>query len=67
MKLLKKLCFWRKKLPRSAPDVGAVLSDSLKAELALIAAQLKSEHVSVRELYEGEVPSDIPEIEEKPF
>jgi hypothetical protein len=66
MKLLTKLCFWRKKTPVKA-DISTVLNDSLKAELADIAARMKAEHVSVRDLHADEMPSDIPEIGEKPF
>lgn len=47
--------------------VEQVLDAALKLEVVKIAAALKSERVSVRELYAEEIPSDTPEIEEKPF
>ena len=56
-----------KKSSSPRPDVAALLNDELKDEIAQIAIKLKSERVSVRGLHVGEVPSETPEIEEKPF
>lgn len=48
-------------------SVEAALNDALKLEVEHIARQMKSSRVSVRALYEGEIPTDTPEIDDKPM
>lgn len=60
--------FWRKKPP--APPrlpVEEALSDELREEAVRHAKLLFGEGVWVRELEPGEIPSDIPEIEDTPL
>lgn len=57
---------WR---PKSAnrTQLEELLPAHVREELHVLAANLKGKHVSVRDLYEGEVARDTPEVGEEPF